>query len=193
MGRSERHSWKELLIRTLLFALGALIVYGILNLFLSGPLQYAGHWLKETLGLVGVGLYCFFVDMLIVPTTVDVLFPLTMDWDPVPLLAVMSLSSMVGGFCGYLLARSLNKVPVVHRLTSSYHERGKALLERYGWFAVAIAGFTPVPFSTVCWIAGLLEAPWYEVLIGCIARIPRMIVYYLLIEGGVRIFGLIPL
>ncbi len=190
---NHRHTEvSHILLRTVLFALVIVVFYGALTLFLRDNLHQMGGWLGEHLGLWGVGIYCFIVDMLIVPTTVDIVFPLTMDWHPVPLLITMSLTSMIGGFCGYLIARNLNRLRFVHQLTWSYHERGKALINRYGGWAVAIAGFTPVPFSTICWIAGLLEVPWPEVLIACTSRIPRMIIYYLLIRGGEGIVGLIP-
>ncbi len=193
--KTEKNTSSQLRIiirKTLIVALLAFVVYGLTAFFLRSHLHQLGILLKEHFGLVGVGLYCFFVDMLIVPTTIDIIFPLTTDWSSVSLLAVMSIGSMAGGFCGYLFAKKLDHLRVVHQLTSSYQERGKELIDRYGGWAVAIAGFTPLPFSPICWIAGLLEVPWKVVGLAVISRIPRIIIYYLMIKGGVEILQLFP-
>jgi membrane protein YqaA with SNARE-associated domain len=58
---------------------------------------------------------------------------------------------------------------------------------------VALAGFTPLPFSTICWIAGLLEVRSKVVLLAVLSRIPRIILYYYMIQGGIEILQLIPL
>lgn len=194
MAASERENngLGPIAARTAVFSLVILVIYGVISYFFRDHLLSTGTWLGENFGLYGAALYCFLIDMLIVPATVDVLFVFTTNWDPVSLLAVMSIASMVGGFCGYLIARTLNHLRIIHQLTESYHERGKAMIDRYGGWAVAIAGLTPIPFSTICWIAGLLQVPWYEVLAGTLARIPRMVVYYLLIRGGFSLFGMIP-
>ncbi len=200
MGRSEqppeteheRPRLKPIIIRTLLFAVFALILYGVLSYLLRDQLYALGVFLSENHGIYGIGIYCFFVDMLIIPATVDIIYPLAQQLPVLQVLLTMSLTSMAGGFCGYLIASRIDKVSFVHNLTKNYHNQGQALIHHYGGWAVAIAGFTPVPFSTICWIAGLLEVPWYEVLIGCLARIPRMVIYYYLIKGGVSLFGMLP-
>lgn len=188
----QHTSMRTIVQKTLMVAVSAFIMYGLAAFFLRSHLMAVGIWMKEDFGLVGVGIYSLLVDMLIVPVTIDVIFPLTTDWDPVPLLTVMSLASMIGGFLGYLIARELDHLAVVHRLTRSYQQRGLALIARYGGWAVAIAGFTPLPFSTICWIAGLLKVKWQAVLIAVLSRIPRIILYYYMIRGGVEVLRLIP-
>ena len=184
----QKESKRHMVLKTLFFALLIFLVYGLLSLFLGKQLHSAGIWFSEHLGLWGVGIYCFIVDMFILPTTVDILFPLVMYWNPYSVLTVMSLASAFGGFCGYLFAHILNTFPPVRRQTAHYHEKGKRLLEHYGAWAIVIAGLTPVPFSTVCWIAGVLKVPPLQVFLGCFSRIPRMILYYLLIKSGISLF-----
>jgi membrane protein YqaA with SNARE-associated domain len=194
MGASEdQRPLRSIIQRTLLVAGAAFIIYGITAYFLRTHLVAAGIWMKEDFGLIGVGVYCFLVDMLIVPTTIDIIFPLTSDWAPVPLLTVMSAASMVGGFMGYLIAKKLDHLSFVHKLTRGYQSRGQELITRFGGWAVALAGFTPLPFSTICWIAGLLEVRSKVVLLAVLSRIPRIILYYYMIQGGIEILQLIPL
>jgi len=188
----QHNPMKTIIRKTVIVALIAFIIYGLAAYFLRTHLMAVGIWMKEDFGLLGVGIYSLLVDMLIVPVTIDVIFPLTTDWDPVGLLTVMSIASMTGGFLGYLIARELDHLAVVHRLTRSYQQRGQALIDRFGGWAVAIAGFTPLPFSTICWIAGLLKVRWQAVLIAVLSRIPRIILYYYMIRGGVEVLKLIP-
>ncbi|MCF7933645.1 MAG: VTT domain-containing protein [Spirochaetia bacterium] len=190
--RDHHAQLKVIIRRTVGGFIMLFLVYGLLFLFMRESLLQAGSWLGEYLGLPGIGIYCFLVDMFIVPATIDVVFPFTLSWPAVPLLAVMGIASMLGGFCGYLLARTFNRLEVVHALTRAYQENGRELIRKYGGWAVVIAGLTPVPFSTVCWIAGLLELPPHTVLLATASRIPRIIIYYLLIQAGVSLFGLIP-
>ena len=156
----------------------------MLGLLFHQQLKLAGIWLGRELGYGGVAIYTFVVDAVIIPTTADVVFPFTMEWNPYLLLTVMSAASILGGFLGYWIARSFNHFRYVQRVTSSYRKRGESLINRYGAWAVVIAGFTPIPFSTICWIAGLLKVPADKVLFACFSRIPRMVVYYLLIKSG---------
>jgi len=173
--------WKSLIIKTLLLAAVILVVYGILGLLFRDQLAKAGVWLGRELGYGGVAIYTFVVDAIIIPTIADVVFPFAMEWDPYILLSVMSAASILGGYLGYWIARSFNHFRYVQKVTSSYRNRGESLINRYGAWAVVIAGFTPIPFSTICWIAGLLKVPAGKVFLACLSRIPRMVVYYLLI------------
>jgi len=179
--------WKSLIIKTFLLAAAILVIYGILGLLFREQLAKIGIWLGRELGYSGVAIYIFVVDAIIIPTTADVVFPFAMEWDPYLLLSVMSAASILGGYLGYWIARSFNHFRYVQRVTSSYRKRGESLINRYGAWAVVIAGFTPIPFSTICWIAGLLEVPSKKVFIAYFSRIPRMIVYYLLIKSGFSI------
>ncbi|MGM0432218.1 MAG: YqaA family protein [Spirochaetota bacterium] len=192
MVKSTDRELSVLLKKTFLVAGLAFLVYGTLAFLLRDNLQYSGVWLKDHFGLVGVGIYCFLVDMLIVPTTIDIIFPITLQWQPVPLLAVMSAASMAGGFAGYTIARELNHITYIQRVADRYQARGKRLIERYGGWAVVIAGFTPLPFSTICWIAGLLNVPRGIMLLAVTSRIPRIILYYFLVQGGVEVLELVP-
>ncbi len=176
--------WRPLILKTLLMAAVIMTLYGVFALLFHDQMEKTGLWLGRELGYGGVALFTFFVDAVIIPTTTDVIFPFLMEWNPYFLLSVMSAASILGGFSGYWLARSFNHIHFVHRVTISYHKRGESMINSYGAWAVVIAGFTPVPFSTICWIAGLLEVPAGKVLLACFSRIPRMIVYYFLIKSG---------
>ncbi len=165
-----------------------LAVYIIIYVLAVDTLHRWGLWLSGSFGYGGLALFTLVVDTFILPTSVDVIFPFVIGWSPLPLILVMSTGSAAGGFTGYWIARSFNRLPAVHRSVEKYREQNERLINRYGAWAVAIAGFTPVPFSTICWTAGLMQVPPGWVAFACLSRFPRMAVYYLAISGGISLF-----
>jgi len=180
---------RHLVIRTLWVIIFAMVLYGLMLFFFRHELERISHWLSEHLGYGGVFLYTLVVDTLIIPATVDFLWPVVQDWNAPLVLFVMSLGSVLGGFFGYLIGRYLNHFSFVHRLTSSYRQHGQALIEKYGVWAVVLASLTPIPYSTVSWIAGMLKLSRRLYLIGALFRIPRLILYFYLFRSGIILFN----
>lgn len=179
---------KQLLTHTLIFLGIALVFFVLLFFFVKDYLLIAGEWFGKHLGLWGVFTYVYLVDTFIVPTTSDVIFTITQNWEPVSLLAVMSIASILGGFTGFLIGRNLNKVKFVLDITASYRDRGERIIKKYGVWAIVLAGLTPLPFSTISWIAGMLKLKPSHYILGALSRIPRIIMYYLLIKAGIVLF-----
>lgn len=101
-----------------------------------------------------------------------------------PSVAVICLSSVIAANVAYHVAGSLARVPLVrHRI-----ERSRGLIDplfaRYGYYAVAVGAVLPVPFSLLCYLAGLYRVPYrlYAVLV--LLRVPRLLVFYALIRLG---------
>lgn len=140
-------------------------------------------------GLVGVFIFVFVVDTFVVPATMDVVFPFTHAWSPLPLLTVMSVASVLGGICGYWIGRSLYFLPFVRRTVAGYYRRGATLLERYGYWGVVLAALTPLPFSTVSWITGMLLIPFGRFAAAALWRIPRVAGYWALLQAGIALTG----
>jgi membrane protein YqaA with SNARE-associated domain len=164
----------------LLFFAGYLIVY----LPFGNRLDEAGRFLIRHLGYPGVFIYVFLVDTFIVPATADIIFVFTPHWNPWALVLTISVASILGGFCGFLIGRSLSHFKWVTKAVDYYRERGTKLISRYGAWGVAMAAFTPLPYSTVSWIAGMLGLPANKYLLASLLRIPRFALYYAIFRGG---------
>ena len=175
---------RKIVLETLLFFAAVFLVYIILMIFFPEEIKSAGSWAVERFGLGGVFVFVYLVDTFIVPASGDLVFPFTFGWNPVPLLAIMSLASMLGGFSGFLIARRLSHLKRIQDAVKYYRERGELLIKKYGAWAVVLAGLTPIPYSTVSWIAGLVNMPVQHYLLASISRIPRFILYYLIVQGG---------
>ena len=180
-------TWR-LLVRSA-FLFGFLLVLTLISVALDLPFhQYATSAVRHE-GLLGVFVFVLIVDTFIVPASLDLVFPITMTWNPIPLLTVMSVASVLGGILGYWIGRTLFRVPFIRNTVSGYYDRGSAMVKRYGMWSVVIAGLFPIPFSTVSWIAGMLRLPFHMYTLAALSRIPRIVAYWALLRAGVEIFS----
>lgn len=140
-------------------------------------------------GLPGVFVFVLVVDTFTVPASLDLLFPVTREWTPAPLLVVMSVASVLGGIQGYWIGRLLYHLPFVRRTVAGYYRRGVHIIERYGYWGVVLAALTPLPFSTVSWIAGMVRLPFQRYVLAALWRIPRVAGYWFLLQAGLLLTG----
>lgn len=70
---------------------------------------------------------------------------------------IATVASVVGALCGYLFGNKGGR-PILSRLTSAKRfTQVKELLERYDVWAIAIAGFTPIPYKVFAVAAGVFQ------------------------------------
>lgn len=160
--------------------------------FASDWFGSASLWLKDHFGMPGIGLLVFLVDCIPNVFSSDVVFAFTQGWNIPLLLAVMSVASILGGVSGFYLARLLGKTKGMQKLVSGYLSKGKVLIHKYGTLAIILAALTPIPYAHTCWIAGMMELEPKKVWLGSLFRIPRMILYYLAISGGLHLISTMP-
>jgi membrane protein YqaA with SNARE-associated domain len=176
--------WK-ILFRTIgSIAVLVIVVYFSKN-YLETELELLGKLFVEKFGLIGMFISVYLNDTLIVPMTPDVILSLLIidGRHQVIGLALISIASVLGGLSGYKIGHKLNSLRLFQKLVHNYQEKGEALFRRFGVWAVVIAGLTPVPFSTICWLAGMFHMDWYKFSLATLSRIPRMIIWYFLIAG----------
>lgn len=130
-------------------------------------------------GLAGIGTFVWFVDMLIVPLTVDVVWPFVLDYPVWKAVLALGIPSACGGYCGYWIGRMLQHLPLVSRFSRKLTQsKWGPLMVRYGAFAVLLGALTPIPFTTVCWTAGIIHVDAKKTLAACfIGRLLRMLIY----------------
>lgn len=138
-------------------------------------------------GLVGVFFFVLLVDTFMVPATLDLVFPFTMEWPVLPLLAMMSVATIAGGACGYWIGRGIGRMRFVRRTVAGYYARNLKIVTRFGFWGVVLAALTPIPFSTVSWIAGIIRMPFGLFITAALARAPRVVTYWALLRLGVEL------
>lgn len=180
--------WKKLIGRMIALMALFLVIYAIGLFFVKDHYQNLAFWVAKTLGLGGIALFVFINDLFIIPMTVDILFPFVMNHNKVELLLVMGLSSALGGIGGYLIGRGIGHLSIIEAQIARFSKEGRLLIEKYGAWAVVIAALSPIPFTTVCYLAGMVKISPFKIVFATLARIPRMILYYFVIKGGLFLF-----
>lgn len=135
-------------------------------------------------GVMGVALYVFIVDLFVLPLSVDLMWPFVMEWHPLLAIAIMGTASVAGAFCAYLFGRLVGLIPIFKRwVLKQSGTHTEQLITKYGIWAIVISGLTPLPFSTICTVAGIVELKIHHVLLSCLIRYVRMALYYLIFAG----------
>ncbi len=187
----DRMLLREAVIGGLKLMLMLLVMYLLIYFLAVDQLHRWGMWMSRNFSYLGIAVFCFIVDTFIMPTSVDILFPFVLDWPVMPLMLTMSVASSLGGFTGYLIARFLfDHWGYVQRVVAKSRRRGEVIINRYGAYGIVIAGLTPLPFSTTCWIAGILKVPWGWAALACLSRFPRMVIYYFMIRWSSLLFSM---
>lgn len=180
--------WKVLLRKGIVFILFFLVLFTALFVFLEPQREAIARYVSDHSGAPGLFLFALLVDMFIVPLTVDMIFPFAVEYPPVVFLSLISAGSMLGGVGGYWIGRLLGHLKIIQQITGGFSEEGRRLINRYGEWGIVLAALTPIPFSTVCWISGMVRVRFLYVVFATFARIPRMALYYVMLMAGTTLF-----
>jgi membrane protein YqaA with SNARE-associated domain len=172
------------------FALGlvALLVVVVLVVRTLRPeLESVGSWFVQRFGLVGVALGTFIADgfHFPVPPQFYMLLATAAQTDPAAILAATSVGSLAGGTTGYFVARRLGHVGWLRRRLERVTGKARDLVgQRYPYRSAAIASATPMAFSVLCYVAGVLRVGRGPLLVLLVLRIPKIVLYYYLVRMG---------
>ena len=99
-------------------------------------------------------------------------------------VTVVCLSSVVAANVAYWVAGQVARIPFMGRRIERSRAKIDPLFARYGYYAVAVGALLPIPFSLLCYLAGLYRVPYriYAVLV--LLRVPRLLAFYVLIRLG---------
>jgi membrane protein YqaA with SNARE-associated domain len=184
--------WKKLLFRTLIgivFVIAILLAYE--HFFEVGGISddSIAKRLYERMGTSGVFLFVLIVDTFIVPMTVDVMYPLVVAWSPIKIMIVLGTASFFGGIIGYWIGRLLSRIKFIDRHVDKIVGSHKAFIDDHGSWAIVLAALSPLPYSTICWAAGVVEVDNRKIILACLARYARMLIYYYIFIGGLSIIS----
>ena len=168
---------------------GVLALFGAVALgalTYRAELEALGIWFVERFGVPGAVAGTFLADSIGFPIPPDVYLVAAVlgGAAPVPLLVFVSLTSVAGGNVAYWIGRGIIRWPWLARRFDWFRRRGDRHFQRWGWAAVALAAWTPLPFSVVCTLAGAFGMPRGRFALSTLHRIPRMIAYYVVIVAG---------
>jgi len=160
-----------------------LIVIFLAAIVFYSQIKDASTLFISTYGLIAIFLVVVMLDMIVQPISPDVVvFGATLGGgDLLAVVLVCGLGSCVGGLFGYHLGKMLGSDRFAKSFGRRHLIKGQQLFKKYGILAVAVGGLSPVPYSAVCWIAGIYGMNLKPFVITCLlTRIPRFLVMGLL-------------
>jgi membrane protein YqaA with SNARE-associated domain len=169
---------KQTLIGLVLF----FAVLGAIGMFYDKEIESICHRIFSMFGLSGLWAFIFVNDAIVSPLPPDlaliVFYKSEFKYQWYIWVTLCGLGSAAAGTVGWWLGGLLGKTKLPAYVFGAKLEQGKQLMRRYGSWSVAIGALTPVPFSLTTWTAGMLNVPLRSILIPCLLRVPRFIVYY---------------
>lgn len=153
----------------------------------AGPrIEGSGKAFVETFGYAGLAIGTILADgfSLPPPPLFYIVIVATGQSSHVVGMTVISAASMVAGVIGYHLAALLSSRPFFRKRIDATRARMDGLFKRYGVWAFLIASATPLPFSFMCYTAGVYRLGPRMLAMICVFRVPRLLVMYWLIVAG---------
>jgi membrane protein YqaA with SNARE-associated domain len=99
-------------------------------------------------------------------------------------LTAIVLASLVAGFIGYGVAARASRWAWLQRKTKETRRLLKAAFEKHGYSAALVASVLPIPYSFLCYAAGLNRLPLRFLSLLVLARIPKLLVFYYFVYLG---------
>lgn len=176
----RRNVWRTLVSVVVLFGLllAASIKYDAeIRVFTQWVFQFGGLW--------GLGLLVFLADSITSPIPPDFVLLVVATtnlklqaWWLIPLGGGVSTTA---GVAGWYLGGKLSEHRRLGPWLAKVSLRHASAITKYGRLTVALGALTPLPFSITCWTAGALKMPFGRFLPVSLLRLPRYVLFYLLI------------
>lgn len=153
-------------LSALLMLIGVVILFFIFLQYRT-PIKAASKAAVERFGYPALFLLCWGADVIIQPIPADVVvFGTVFGGANIWVTAfVAGLSSGFGGFTGYFIGKFFGPWRFRRIFGSKLLRSGRNLFRDHGALAIFVAGVTPIPYSAVCWIAGIYKMSLTKVII----------------------------
>ncbi len=165
-------------IKHILLIVVILSIFALSIIFLN-ELKAVSRKLFSLYGLAGVVAMVFVMDVVIQPVSPDVVIISSTLGGANLLRAALvgGAGSVAAGIAGYFLGKKIGSKGLKNFFSPRNFEKGVALFKKYGLWAIAAGALTPVPFSVVCWSAGIYKMKFpIFILKSVLTRFPRFFV-----------------
>jgi membrane protein YqaA with SNARE-associated domain len=171
-----------------MLGLGALLLLVILLVRTLKPeLEGIGRMFVERFGVAGIAIGTLLADgfHFPIPPQFYMLLGIAAQTPPVATIAATTLGSLIGGACGYALARRLGHIPRLAKwLERVGGKLGHRLGHTYAHRSVLLASFTPIAFSVLCYLSGFYRLRRSAFILMLALRVPKLVLYYYLVSVG---------
>jgi membrane protein YqaA with SNARE-associated domain len=176
-----------LLVGRWVVGLGVLVVVmAMLARLFRDPLEAMGAAFVEAFGLSGMLLGTFLADGFHcpVPPQFYMVMAVSSGVSAVGAFVAITLGSLLGGFAGFRVAGRLAHLEFVSRRLARMQVVVERAFARYGSRSAVVATLLPVPYSVICYLAGLNGLPTRFFVVFALCRVPRLLVFFYLVRLG---------
>ncbi len=182
----RRSELVKLLLQIVLPLVAVFVGVAIAAALFRAPLQALGSAFVARFGYAGMAAGTFLSDafMFPIPPQFYMLTAVAAGAPQIASVTVICATSVLAANVAYHVAGALGRLPFFRQRIARSRGAVDPLFARWGYFAVALGAVLPVPFSLLCYVAGLYRIPYrlYAVLV--LMRVPRLLVTYAIIRAG---------
>lgn len=150
------------------------------------PLERVGRAFVERLGYPGMAVGTLIADgfHFPIPPQFYMLMAVTSGASHPIAFGAIAAGSLAGGFVGYCFAaRVVRWGPIARRLEGSQSAAASAF-SRAGYRAAIVASLLPIPYSVLCYLAGINHLPLRIFAVLSLCRLPRLLLFFYMVELG---------
>jgi|SRR4051812_33727296 membrane protein YqaA with SNARE-associated domain len=175
-----------LLLRFLAALAIVLFAAGVLAHFAQPRAEAAARAFVDRFGVLGMALGTLLADGLHfpVPPQFYMLLAIASHSPVAESFAAIATASIVAGGVGYAVSERLARLRWVSEKTARLRRLLIWSFERYGYRAALLVSLLPVPYSVLCYLAGLNRMPLGFLGVLGLCRIPKLALFYYLIHLG---------
>jgi len=162
------------------------VVVALLGYLAREPTTALARALVDELGVWGMGLGTLLADgvQFPVPPQFYMLLAVASGTPALPAFVAICAGSLVAGYVGYRVAELASRLAWFARATKPYRELLAQAFARFGYRAALFASLLPVPYSVLCYAAGLNRMPRRFLALLGLCRIPKLVGFYWLVHAG---------
>ncbi len=164
----SRTGFYSTLVAVLMIFIGVIIFHTTIKDFFGNLLL--------TYGFIGLFFSVWALDTLIQPISPDILvLGSTIGGASVwTVILIAGLASVVAGITGYLIGYKLGSERFEEWFGKKHLVKGEELFKKYGVWGIVIGAFSPIPYSSICWAAGVYKMNFnIFVITSLLTRVPR--------------------
>lgn len=179
----------KLVLRMLGELLTLLLVVSSLSFVAREQCERLARTFWQSFGYAGLGLGTFLADafQFPVPPQFYMLLGEMSGASRVSAFAAIAPASVVAGAVGYELSQRLGELRWVARRTQRWRAPLHAAFERYGYRTAFVASLLPIPYSLLCYLAGLNRMPRRFLALLAVCRVPKLVLFFVLVALGWRV------
>lgn len=100
---------------------------------------------------------------------------------PYSMVSLLAMLSYLGGVIAYFLGKYIGSLPKVESWIMSKFEKHFTLIQKWGGVLIVFAALFPLPFSSICTVAGAVRFPFKTFLLLGLFRFARFFGYALVL------------